>query len=31
MTFKINQIFEGNYPPEVAAWCNDKNPAAISD
>lgn len=22
MTFEINQIFENNYPPEAAAWCN---------
>lgn len=25
MTFKINQIFEGKYPPEAAVWCNENN------
>ena len=25
MTFKIGQIFEGQYEPEVAAWCNENN------
>ena len=25
MTLKINQIFEGEYPPEVAVWCNENN------
>lgn len=23
MTFEIGQIFEGEYPPEAAFWCND--------
>lgn len=25
MTFEINQIFENNYPPAAAAWCNENN------
>lgn len=25
MTFEINQIFEGSYPPEAAGWCNENN------
>lgn len=25
MTFEINQIFEGSYPPEAAVWCNENN------
>lgn len=25
MTFEIGQIFEKEYPPEVAAWCNENN------
>lgn len=25
MTFEIGQIFEGEYPPEVALWCNENN------
>lgn len=25
MTFEIGQIFEKEYPPEAAAWCNDNN------
>ena len=25
MTFKIGQIFEGEYSPECAIWCNENN------
>lgn len=25
MTFELNQIFEGSYPPEAAVWCNQNN------
>lgn len=25
MTFEIGQIFEGEYPPEAAVWCNENN------
>ena len=25
MTFEIGQIFEGEYPPEAADWCNENN------
>lgn len=25
MTFEIGQIFEGEYAPEVALWCNENN------
>ena len=25
MTFKIGQIFEGEYSPECAVWCNENN------
>lgn len=25
MNFEIGQIFEGEYPPEAAAWCNENN------
>ena len=25
MTFEIGQIFEKEYPPEVAIWCNNNN------
>ena len=25
MTFEIGQIFEGEYSPEVAMWCNENN------
>ena len=25
MTFEIGQIFEKEYPPEVAIWCNENN------
>lgn len=25
MTFEIGQIFEGEYSPEVALWCNENN------
>ena len=30
MSFIINQIFEGDYPPEAAQWCN-KNRAYIKE
>lgn len=23
--YKLNQIFEGNYPPEAALWCNENH------
>jgi hypothetical protein len=25
MNFELNQIFEGDYPPEAAVWCNENN------
>lgn len=25
MEFELNQIFEGEYPPEAALWCNENN------
>ena len=25
MTFEIGQVFEGEYPPEVALWCGENN------
>lgn len=25
MNFEIGQIFEGEYPPEAAVWCNENN------
>ena len=25
MEFEINQIFDGEYPPEAALWCNENN------
>lgn len=25
MIFYINQVFEGEYPPEAAVWCNSNN------
>ena len=25
MTFEIGQIFEKEYPPEGAVWCNENN------
>lgn len=31
MTFKINQIFEGDYPPEAAVFCNDSGKAYIKE
>lgn len=30
MAFKINQVFEGTYPPEVSGWCNN-NRAYITE
>lgn len=29
MTFHINQVFEGEYPPEAALWCNTKGDCSI--
>lgn len=29
MTYKIGQIFEGEYPPEAAVWCNDRGDCSI--
>lgn len=29
MTFHINQVFEGEYPPEVALWCNTRGDCSI--
>lgn len=29
MTFHINQIFEGEYPPEAALWCNTRGDCSI--
>lgn len=29
--FSIGQIFEGEYPPEVAEWCNKRQNAYISE
>lgn len=29
MTFYINQVFEGEYPPEVALWCNTRGDCSI--
>lgn len=31
MEFKIGQIFEDAYPPEVAAWCNESGKAYIEE
>lgn len=31
MTFEINQIFIGEYPPEAAAWCNESGKAYITE
>lgn len=25
MAFELNQIFEGEYPPEAATWCNEND------
>lgn len=29
MAFEIGQIFEGEYPPEVAVWCNTRGDCSI--
>lgn len=29
MTFHINQVFEGEYPPEAALWCNTRGNCSI--
>lgn len=29
MTFEIGQIFEGEYPPEAAVWCNTRGYCSI--
>lgn len=29
MTYKIGQIFEGEYPPEAAEWCNARDDCSI--
>lgn len=29
MTFEIGQIFEGEYPPEAAVWCNTRGDCSI--
>lgn len=31
MTYKIGQIFEGEYPPEAAVWCNESWKAYIKE
>ena len=31
MTFEIGQIFEGEYPPEAAVWCNAGGEAYIKE
>lgn len=31
MDFTIGQIFEGEYPPEVAVWCNESGKAYIEE
>lgn len=31
MKFNIGQSFEGKYPPEVAAWCNNNNAYIIKE
>lgn len=31
MTFHINQVFEGEYPPEAAVFCNDSGKAYIKE
>lgn len=31
MTYKIGQIFEGEYPPEAAVWCNESGKAYIEE
>lgn len=29
MTFHINQVFEGEYPPDAALWCNTRGDCSI--
>lgn len=29
MAYKIGQIFEGEYPPEAAVWCNTRGDCSI--
>lgn len=29
MTYEIGQIFEGEYPPEAAVWCNTRGDCSI--
>lgn len=31
MTFEIGQIFENEYPPEAAQWCNESQKAFIEE
>lgn len=31
MTYKIGQIFEGEYAPEAAVWCNESGKAYIKE
>lgn len=31
MTYKIGQIFEGEYTPEAAVWCNENGKAYIEE
>lgn len=31
MTFHINQVFEGEYPPEAAVWCNEHGDRYIDE
>lgn len=31
MTYKIGQIFEGEYTPEAAVWCNESGKAYIKE
>lgn len=31
MTYKIGQIFEGEYPPEAAVWCNESGKVYIKE
>ena len=31
MDFQINQIFEGDYPPEASIWCNSRGDCYIEE
>lgn len=31
MTFELSQIFTGEYPPEAAAWCNQRGDCYITE